>query len=66
MTVPELKEYFSKKELPATLQVDRGNNIIDVKLFVASHLRVIESNPDTKASKPFYDRLIELRNILEG
>lgn len=66
MTVPELKEYFSKKELPEAIQVDRGNRITDVKKFVESHFSVLENNPDSKASNPFHLRLIELKNILEG
>ena len=66
MTVSELKDYFSKKDLPETLQLDKGNKIVDVRFFVASHFRVLENNPDSKASKPFYDRLTELKSLLEN
>lgn len=66
MTITELEQYFKNKELPKTLQVDRGTKITDVAKMVESHFLVINSYRGSKVAEPFIARLIQLKDILEG
>jgi hypothetical protein len=66
MTIQELEEYFASKELPSTVQIDRGTKIVDVRKFVDGHLSVLKHNGEGKAFKSFKDRLMELKDVLDG
>jgi len=43
-----------------------GVKVTDVPKFVDSHFTVLTANPYSKASKPFKDRLIILKGIIEN
>ncbi|WP_435575338.1 DUF6965 family protein [Chitinophaga defluvii] len=66
MTYEELCEYFNNIELPeGPIFLNKATKITDVPKFVQSHLISIDNNPNSPTAKGDYDRLIELKRILE-
>lgn len=67
MTYDELCDYFKNTELPeGPIFLNAATKIGDVKRFVHSHLTSIYHNPESPTAKVDYDRLIELKHILES
>ena len=66
MTLAELKQFFSSHPLPTQLRVSRAILISDLRKFVESHLHIIEAREGIPAFACFIDRLIEVKEILEG
>jgi len=66
MTYDELNHYFKNVELPSVpIYLNKATKISDVRKFVHSHLTSIHHNPNSPTAKADYDRLIELKRILE-
>lgn len=63
MTIDELEAYFKGLQLPQSVELNKGVKITDVKKFVASHIAVLKSYGLKPISKPFYDRLMQLKNM---
>lgn len=65
MNIDELEAYFKSKELPQTLKINRAITITNVPRYIESHLAIIRNYQDKQTFKGFYNRLIELKEILE-
>lgn len=67
MTYEELYEYFTNVDLPeGPIFLNKATKIGDVRKFVQSHLTSINHNPNSPTAKADYDRLIELKSIIES
>jgi hypothetical protein len=64
MTLLELRSFFQNIVLPETLIINRGETITDIQKCIDGHFKVLEAHPDSKASEPFYDRLIKIKELL--
>lgn len=66
MTVEELEVWFRNAKLPeGPIQLYPGTTIFDISLFLESHFNTLKKNPGSRNSKPSYDRLIALKELLE-
>lgn len=64
MTLPKLKSYFQNSKLPDSIQLKNGEFICDVKLFVSGHIAVLENNKWNRRFLAYYERLVELFEVL--
>lgn len=66
MTVEELEIWYKNVKLPeGPIQLYPGTTIVGLPLFLESHFNTLKKNPGSRNSKPSYDRLIDLKKILE-
>ena len=65
MTVTELEQFFSSRELPQEIQLEQAVKILDVPRFIQSHLTIVKSHGHVKALGAFHGRLIRLKELLE-
>lgn len=64
--IQELKNYFNSIEIPKeSVYLDPSARINDVALFLKSHFKALEENPDSKVNEPIKSRLLKLKEILE-
>jgi hypothetical protein len=63
--IDELDNFFKKAALPATVQLDEGSKILNVRSFIDSHLLVIRSNREKPIYEVFYTRVIRLKGIIK-
>lgn len=64
--ITELENYFNSVELPKLpIKVNSYSAIINVTGFIQSHIEFLKSNNGNKIFRPYYDRLIELKQLLE-
>ena len=66
MTVEELEGYFTGITLPSEVEIDSGVTIVDVPLFIESHLNYIKVNEGKKGTEVYYDRLNRLVSYMES
>lgn len=66
MTAEEFEGYFTGIELPAQVEIDSGVTIVDVPLFIESHLNYIKANEGKKHTEVYYDRLNKLVAYMES
>lgn len=66
MSVDELDEYFKSIELPKEVKLHKAIKIIDVPLFVKSHIRILRNYGDNRTFSLFHKRLLILKDILAG
>lgn len=65
--ISQLEDYFAAVELPAEpIRLNNFTKIIDVRLFIESHLSTLKANNGTNIFKPHLIRLQELRKVLEA
>ncbi|QHS58586.1 DUF6965 family protein [Chitinophaga agri] len=62
--IQEMEEFFKTAVLPQTINLAPGVNITDVKAFVFSHLQIIRLRKGVTIFEPFYDRLVQVKEIL--
>ncbi|MDN3205932.1 DUF6965 family protein [Algoriphagus sediminis] len=63
----EVKSFFENCELPkAEIQLDLATRVLDVDLFVKSHLNFLERNKENKKYYPYLDRLIHCKQLIEN
>lgn len=61
----ELEDFFKNAPLPsAPVKLNPWTTIIDISLFITSHLDVIKVNNGIKNYEPYYTRLFELKRFL--
>ena len=62
--IQELKNYFDSINIDS-IQIDFPNNqkIIDVQKFINSHISYCTNNINRNVYKPYYERLIMLKEI---
>jgi hypothetical protein len=66
MTIEELEAYFEGIDLPESVYLNEATKIVDVKKFIHSHLITVKAHGHIRAYASFMDRLIQLKDILEG
>ena len=66
-SVSELEQWFSTINLSEYngLKLKEYEKILDVPKFVDSHLACLKTNKGKEIFLPYYERLIELKNIIE-
>lgn len=58
--------FFDSVVLPQDpIQIGPGETIFDVKKFVQSHIQTVRSNNGNEVYRPYYERLMKLKTILE-
>jgi hypothetical protein len=67
MRYPELKRRLLEIELP-TEPIKLSNNevITDVKKMITSHVTTLDANPGNLIYMPYYNRLVDLYEILSS
>jgi hypothetical protein len=64
--IEELETFFKHIKLPEEpIQLDKATKINDVKKFIENNLKSIKHHNGKRVYKPYYDRLITLKNLLE-
>lgn len=68
MTVCQLEAYFKSAELPQPFHLNPSHKILDVNLLLESNFSKLRGAPVPYSFilRPMYDRLIELKNLLES
>ena len=66
MTAEELEGYFTGITLPSQVDIDSGVTIVEVPLFIESHLNFIKVNEGKKSTEVYYDRLNKLVAFMEA
>lgn len=65
MLYKDLKKFFLEQELPEDpIKITNAETIINMKLFVDSHISMLDNHPGNKAYLPYYNRLLKLKEIL--
>lgn len=65
--IAELETYFSSIELPTQpIKLNQCSRIINVSLFIESHLATARTNNGKRVFLPYLNRLHELKNILKS
>ena len=63
--ISELETYFATAKLPAEpVQLDVCSKIIDVNLFIESHLSIVKANNGISTFLPYLNRLQTFKNII--
>jgi predicted DNA binding CopG/RHH family protein len=62
----KLESYFKSIALPNEIQLKQGERITNVNLFILSHLKRCKEQIRAASGLPFYERLNQLKNILES
>lgn len=65
MNITDLEEYFKTATLPKELQINRSTRITNVRRMVDNHLEVLKQNGDKPTFSTFYDRLLQVKEIIE-
>jgi hypothetical protein len=61
----DLKLFFEMNKPPQEpIKLDQCTTIIDVTLFIQSHLKIIESHSRNVRFRPYLDRLIQFKNSI--
>ncbi len=66
MPLTELKEWFSKQDLPKELQLNGWTKINNVKEAVNNLINLLEKQSGNKGYLPYYRLLIEIKEKLEN
>lgn len=66
MSIEELDAYFAGITLPAQIELERGVMIMDLPLFLESHLTYVKLKGDLKSAEVFIHRLHLLKDQLEA
>jgi hypothetical protein len=64
--IASLEEFFNNATIPTTpIKPNAWSSITDCQKYIDSHLSVVKANNGNLTFKPYVDRLIELKAILE-
>lgn len=61
----ELNDFFADRPLPETVKLEDHMTIKNVPLIISSHLSFLQENQHSKAYMPYYNRLLQLKEILQ-
>lgn len=65
--IESLEQFFAKAQLPpGPLKLKQATNITDVAKMVESHMAIVKAQRDKPRYKPYYDRLAELKAVLQS
>lgn len=63
--VAELETAIRSANMPqAPVKLDQCTTIIDVPLFIESHLSTVKHNNGNPHFKPYFDRLVKFKNLM--
>lgn len=63
--IKELENFFKNTTLPSPpVKLNPWTTIIDIPLFITSHLSIVKENNGIHNYKPYFNRLLELKNYL--
>jgi len=65
MTIEELEAYFTGITLPKQIELEKGVVVMDIPLFLESHLSYVKKNSHLKSADVFVRRLHQLQERLE-
>lgn len=65
MNIKELRAYFAKTTLNDGVYLNDAEQITDVRKFVDSHLKFLESNSGNRTFLPYYNRLMKLATKMQ-
>ncbi|QNK63797.1 hypothetical protein H7F33_04695 [Pedobacter sp. PAMC26386] len=65
MSIEELEAYFTGITLPDQIELERGVIVMDLPLFLESHLSYVKKSGDLKSAEVFVFRLHQLKERLE-
>ena len=65
MNLPDLEQWYKQASLPAEIRLNHSHYINDVEKFVYTHLSILKANSGNKRYRPYYNRLMELKAVLE-
>lgn len=66
MTIEELEAYFEGIDLPESVYLNEATKIVDLPKFIKSHVITVKAHGHIRAYQSFYDRLVQLKDILEA
>lgn len=66
MSIEELEAYFETADLPEYIYLNEATKIVEVKKFVTSHIITVKAHGHIKAYASFYDRLVQLKEMIES
>ncbi len=66
MTHDQINEIEKLKDvkIDAPIKLEKGAEIINARLFVESHVKYVRANFGKEIAIPYWNRLIEFRNIV--
>ena len=63
--IDDIERYFASIEYnQKQIKIDKCGTITDLKKFVESHVATVKSNNGKPTFKPYYDRLVQVKNLL--
>ena len=63
--IAELEHFFKTVTLPTKpVKLNQCSTITDINKFINSHLPIVKAHDGNQGYKPYYDRLLTLKNIL--
>ncbi|RAJ35464.1 DUF6965 family protein [Pedobacter cryoconitis] len=65
MSIEELEAYFTGINLPEQIELERGVMVMNLPLFLESHLTYIKINHELRSAEVFIHRLHQLKDRLE-
>ena len=66
MTIEELEAYFEGIDLPESVYLNEATKIVDLPKFIKSHVITVKAHGHIRAYQSFYDRLVQVKDILEA
>ncbi|TRZ52037.1 hypothetical protein D4S03_04090 [bacterium] len=63
--IKELEDFFASEELPEAIKLNAWTDITDLHLFIQSHLSTVKAQNGNKTYLPYYQRLLQLRELLK-
>ena len=66
LTLDELEQWFSCVQYPDKVVLGAGVTVVDPALMVSSHIRMLRVHEGNRGYKPYHDRLLHLKDLLEG
>lgn len=64
MSLTDLEQFFNSIDLPKEIRLSKWEYITNVPVFIESHLGYLKNNSGNIHFLPYYERLIELKEIL--
>lgn len=64
--IREIEKFFSTHETPGRVRLNSWSLIVNVDLFLSSHLCMVKHHNGNKVYLPYLERLFELKKIIEN
>lgn len=63
--IRELEEFFKGRQLPEKIKLKSCETIVNTRLFLDTHFTMVSYHNGEEAYRPYWNRLIELKKIIE-